>query len=64
MNALLGKWLWRFGVEWETLWKRVVERNYGSLEGGCSTALVDGPYGEPLETYQEWLGKLFSLHKV
>ncbi|GMP84150.1 hypothetical protein CsSME_00037782 [Camellia sinensis var. sinensis] len=32
--ALLGKWLWRFGVERERLWRTVVEVKYGLRWGG------------------------------
>ena len=32
--ALLGKWLWRFGVEESHLWRRVVVAKYGVDRGG------------------------------
>ena len=30
-QALLGKWLWRYGLERDAFWRRVVEAKYGSL---------------------------------
>ena len=44
-EALLGKWLWRFGVERDALWRRVVMEKYGSMEGGWMTKAPTGPYG-------------------
>uniref|UniRef100_A0A2N9HUF8 Reverse transcriptase zinc-binding domain-containing protein n=1 Tax=Fagus sylvatica TaxID=28930 RepID=A0A2N9HUF8_FAGSY len=36
-RALLGKWLWRFGVEENRLWKRVVASRHGVINGGWCT---------------------------
>ena len=44
-KALLGKWLWRFGTERETLWRHVIHSKYGSLPGGWTSATIPGPYG-------------------
>ena len=33
-DALLGKWLWRFGIEKDALWRRVIEVKYGYEWGG------------------------------
>ena len=44
-QALLGKWLWRFGIEKDALWRQVIESKYGSLWGGWRSRLVNGPYG-------------------
>uniref|UniRef100_A0A2N9IY74 Reverse transcriptase domain-containing protein n=1 Tax=Fagus sylvatica TaxID=28930 RepID=A0A2N9IY74_FAGSY len=33
-KALLGKWLWRFGIEESKLWRRVVAIKYGIERGG------------------------------
>ena len=33
-KALLGKWLWRFGVEENRLWRRVVALKFGEDCGG------------------------------
>ena len=33
-EALLRKWLWRYGVEREALWRWEVDRKYGSIGGG------------------------------
>ena len=43
--ALLGKWLWRFGVERDAVWKRVIMEKYGSMEGGWMSKVPTGPYG-------------------
>jgi hypothetical protein len=44
-EALLGKWLWRFGVEKEALWRQVIVEKYGSMEGGWMSKVPIGPYG-------------------
>ena len=36
-QALLGKWLWRFGQEGTHLWRRVVATKYGEGQGGWNT---------------------------
>ena len=33
-KALLGKWLWQFGVEENRLWRRVVALKFGEEWGG------------------------------
>ena len=33
-KALLGKWLWRFGIEETRLWRRVVALKFGEEWGG------------------------------
>jgi hypothetical protein len=38
--ALLGKWLWRYGLDREALWRRVVDGKYTSLESGWSTTVT------------------------
>lgn len=50
-QALLGKWLWKYGTEQEALWRRVVEVKYGSLWGGYCSRIVRGPYGVSLWKY-------------
>ena len=44
-EALLGKWLWRFGIEEDALWRQVIEMKYGCVWGGWFTRAVTGPYG-------------------
>ena len=44
-TALLGKWLWRFGVEREALWRQVIQAKYGSLGGGWTSNAVQGSHG-------------------
>ena len=33
-QALLGKWLWRYGHETSHLWRRVIAMKYGEGKGG------------------------------
>ena len=44
-EALLGKWLWRFGTEREALWRKVVMAKYGSMDGGWMSKVPTGPHG-------------------
>ena len=32
--TLLGKWLWRFGIENDALWRQVIKVKYGCIWGG------------------------------
>ena len=44
-KALLGKWLWRSGVEETRLWRRVVALKFGEEWGGWSSKLDRGVHG-------------------
>ncbi|KAL6327375.1 hypothetical protein AAG906_018977 [Vitis piasezkii] len=33
-HALLGKWLWRFPIERESFWRRVIVGKFGEVQGG------------------------------
>ena len=44
-EALLGKWLWRFGKEEDRLWRRVVVSKYGEDGGGWTSKLGRGAHG-------------------
>ena len=33
-STLLGKWLWKYGMEIDALWRRVIEAKYGNIWGG------------------------------
>uniref|UniRef100_A0A2N9FWA0 Reverse transcriptase domain-containing protein n=1 Tax=Fagus sylvatica TaxID=28930 RepID=A0A2N9FWA0_FAGSY len=44
-KALLGKWLWRFGIEESKLWLRVIATKYGVNSGGWSTQNTWGSHG-------------------
>jgi hypothetical protein len=44
-EALLGKWLWRFGVERDAFWRKVIMAKYGSLDGGWMSKAPSGPHG-------------------
>ncbi|KAG7984487.1 hypothetical protein I3843_04G163600 [Carya illinoinensis] len=47
-KALLGKWLWRYHLESEALWKNVIDVKYGSLRGGWCSKASSGAYGVSL----------------
>ena len=49
-KALLGKWLWHFGIEENRLWRRVVAGKFGEELGG-------GGWGGPLS----WEGVLMVV---
>ena len=44
-KALLGKWLWRFGIEENRLWRRVVALKFGEEWGGWTSKLGRGAHG-------------------
>uniref|UniRef100_A0A2N9H909 Reverse transcriptase zinc-binding domain-containing protein n=1 Tax=Fagus sylvatica TaxID=28930 RepID=A0A2N9H909_FAGSY len=44
-KALLGKWLWRFGVEESKFWRRVLAAKYGVIGRGWCTKPVSGSHG-------------------
>ena len=46
--ALLRKGLWRFGIEKDALWRKVIELKYGCLWGGWCSRSVNGPFGVAL----------------
>lgn len=40
-QALLEKWLWRYGTEWVHLWRRVIDAKYGNKwSGWCSCSMA------------------------
>jgi hypothetical protein len=61
-QALLGKWLWRYGSDHEALWRQVVDAKYGSMWGGWCSKEVRGTYGVSLwkNIRKEWGS--FSMH--
>ena len=44
-HALLGKWLWRFPLERESFWRKVIVGKFGEEEGGWTTREVRESYG-------------------
>ncbi|RVW25796.1 hypothetical protein CK203_114102 [Vitis vinifera] len=42
---LLGKWLWRFFLERENLWRKVILGKFGEVEGGWTAREVRDSYG-------------------
>jgi hypothetical protein len=47
-KALLGKWLWRYAIESESLWRRVIDSKSGSMWGGWCSHIVTQAYGVSL----------------
>ena len=50
-SALLEKWLWRYGIETDALWRRVIEVKYGNDWGGWCSKKVSNVYGVNLWRY-------------
>uniref|UniRef100_A0A2N9JBN0 Reverse transcriptase zinc-binding domain-containing protein n=1 Tax=Fagus sylvatica TaxID=28930 RepID=A0A2N9JBN0_FAGSY len=44
-KALLGKWLWRFGLEENNLWRQVIVAKFGVELGGWRTNPIRGAHG-------------------
>ena len=47
-EVLLGKWLWRFEIEKDALWRQVIELKCGCVRGGWCIRPVYGQYGAGL----------------
>lgn len=46
--ALLGKWLWRFPLEQNSLWAKVIKSKYGlKLNGWDSNLVTQGSFRNP-----------------
>jgi hypothetical protein len=60
--ALLGKWLWRFGVEESHLWRRVVVAKYRVGRGGWTSNFPRGSYGCGLWRHIRKGWEVFSTH--
>ena len=43
-SALLGKWLCRYGIETDALWRKVIEAKYGNVWGSWCTKKVTSAY--------------------
>ena len=59
-KALLGKWLWRFGIEENRLWRRVIALKFGEELGGgplsWERVVMVVVYGE----VSGWAGEFFT----
>jgi hypothetical protein len=44
-RALLGKWLWRFAMERDALWRKVADIKYESMRGGWCSKEVGVSFG-------------------
>ncbi|OVA16860.1 hypothetical protein BVC80_1231g1 [Macleaya cordata] len=47
-SALLSKWVWRYGKENDSLWRRVIEAKYGGARGNILPTETNIPYGTGL----------------
>lgn len=47
-TALLGKWLWRFAMEPNALWRTVIANKYGIDEGGWTSGVSNESHGVSL----------------
>ena len=47
-SALLSKWLWRYDLETNALWRRVIKAKYGKVWGGWCTKKMKSAYGVSL----------------
>ena len=61
-QALLGKWLWRYGHETSHLWRRVISLKYGEGKGGWCTRACSRAHGCGLwrSTSEGW--ETFAKH--
>ena len=50
-QAFLGKWLWRFSLERESHWRKVILGNFGEVEGDWITREVRNCYRLSLWKY-------------
>ena len=55
--SLLGKWLWRYAMERNTLWRRIIEAKYGSMWGVGALRAI---WGWSMEIYQKGVELLLS----
>ena len=36
-RGVLGKWAWRFAMEEDSAWRKLISIKYGTNEGGCGS---------------------------
>lgn len=44
-QPLLWKYLWRYGLEWDSLWQKVIDRKYSTNRCEWHSRVVKGAYG-------------------
>jgi len=60
--ALLGKWLWRYMNEKDSLWRRVVRSKYGDNGLGCYPSRPKGAYRQSLWRFiHEGWGRFYQV---
>ena len=47
-KALLGKWIWRFANERNSLWRKTIRRKFGESQGGWCSGEVRNSFGTSL----------------
>ena len=50
-SILLGKWLWRYGLEKDALWRKVIKAKYRNVWGCWCTKKVASAYGVSLRRF-------------
>jgi hypothetical protein len=64
-HALLGKWLWRYGIEREAWWRVAVDAKFGSLWGGWCSREPVGAHGVGLwKNIRKRWGIFFGLSRL
>jgi len=62
-RALLGKWLWRYGLEREAWWRMVVDSKFGSSWNGWSSSKPLVAFGVGLwKNIRRHWGKVFRSY--
>ena len=47
-KALLGKWIWRFANERNSLWRKTIRKKFGESQGGWCSGEVKNSFGTGL----------------
>ena len=55
-KALLGKWIWRFANERNSLWREAIRRKFGKMQGGWCSGECRNNFGACLwkEIRKDW----------
>ena len=62
-SALLAKWLWHYGLEFDAFWRRVIGVKYGN-EWLVHKIYVWGTWCLFVEVHSECLEEFFQVHSV
>ena len=61
IQALMGKWLWRFANERNAFWRQVIVSKYGCDRDGWHSKEGRGGWSEFVEAHSIWLVSVFSV---